>query len=389
MIRALLVDLDDTLLRNDISRFIPAYLELLATDLVSFGPPERVLPALQRGTQAMLSNADPATTLLEAFLRGFCDTLGADRQTVEGAIHRFYAETYPRLAGLTSPMDGAADLLRTAADHGMEIAIATNPLMTYHAVEQRLGWAGVPPSAFRYSVITAVEGFHFAKPRPAYFAEILARLGRLPNEALMVGNDPGEDLRPAASIGIRGFLVTDAPDDERPGGSLVEARRWILDEQHKAAPVEPDGGALIARLEGQLAGLLGAIGDLDGAGLDRPLVAGGLSPLEVVCHLRDVDREVNLPRLEAFLGEEDPFLSAVDTDAWIVERDYNRENPAGAAAGFIEARKAVLLRLRDLDEPQWSRTARHALLGPITLVGWIAVLAQHDLRHVGQVRAAG
>lgn len=389
MIRALLIDLDDTLLRNDVSRFLPAYLGLLAGDLAGFGPSEKVLSGLQRATQSMLTNTDPATTLMDAFFRAFCETTGADRSEVAEAIHRFYTATYPRLASLTAPMEGAAELLRTAADLGLEIAIATNPLMTRHAVEQRLEWAGVAASSFPYTVITTVEDFHFAKPRPAYFAEILARLGRLPEEAVMVGNDAGEDLKPAASLGMRCYQVRLSPDEAWPGGSLVAARDWLLKVGPPEPRREPVSSALIARLEGQAAGLLGAIAALDGAALDRPAEPGSLSPLEVVCHLRDVDREVNLPRLGAFLNDEVPFLSAVDTDAWIVERDYNQEDPSTAAAEFIEVRKAVVAKLRSLDDAQWKRKARHALLGPITLAEWIAVLAEHDLRHVGQVRPAG
>jgi len=38
MTRALLVDLDDTLLENDVGRFIAAYFDLLAGDLSAFGP---------------------------------------------------------------------------------------------------------------------------------------------------------------------------------------------------------------------------------------------------------------------------------------------------------------------------------------------------------------
>ncbi|HSR46360.1 MAG TPA: DinB family protein [Anaerolineales bacterium] len=388
MIRALLVDLDDTLLENDVSRFLPAYLGLLTKDLSAFGPPDRVVGAVQRGTEAMLANADPAVTLLEAFFRGFTEVSGGPTAPVAEAIRRFYAESYPSLSRLTRPMVGAGDLLKEAAGRGMTIAVATNPLMTRHAVEQRLEWAGVPPSSFPYAVITTVEQFHFAKPRPAYYAEVLARLGCLPTEAVMIGNDPGEDLGPAASLGARGFLVGPTQHPEWPSGDLLQARTWLQALADHPGEADSRPAALVARLEGQLAGLLGVIQGVDPAGLSRIAAPGALSPLEVICHLRDVDREVNLPRLERILLEDDPFLSAVDTDKWIVERGYLGEDPAAAVAGLVETRKLVIARLRDLNETEWSRTARHALLGPITLAGWIAVVTEHDLRHVGHVRVA-
>lgn len=388
MIRTLLIDLDDTLLENDLARFLPASLDLLTRDLAAFGPPDLVLEAIQRGTRAMLANADPAVTLLDAFFRGFTQVSGGPIHPVAEAIDRFYAESYPRLSTLSSPKAGAPDLLQAAIDRGLTIAVATNPLMTRHAIEQRLAWAGAPTSAFPYAVVTTVEQFHFTKPRPAYYAEVLARVGCLPSEAIMIGNDPDEDLRPAASLGVRGYLVGSHPQGDWPTGDLTQALAWLLAEVDRPGPWDGAPASLIARLEGQLAGLLGIIEGVGPDGLSRSAKPGLLSPLEVICHLRDVDREVNLPRIDLLLREDNPFLSAVNTDDWIVERGYIREDPRRAVADLVEVRKAVLERLRGLSETHWTRTARHALLGPITLAGWIAVVAEHDLRHVGRIQVA-
>ncbi|MBM2842841.1 MAG: DinB 2 protein [Anaerolineales bacterium] len=65
MIQALLVDLDDTLLENDLGKFIPAYFDLLAGELAPFGPKDQILGALLAGTKAMLGNEDPERTLAQ------------------------------------------------------------------------------------------------------------------------------------------------------------------------------------------------------------------------------------------------------------------------------------------------------------------------------------
>lgn len=385
MIRSLLVDLDDTLLENDVSRFLPAYLGLLARDLSRLGRPDVVMAAIQHGTQAMLNNVDPARTLLDAFLSGFAEVAGVDPDRTAEAIHRFYAETYPSLSSLTRPKDGSRELLRGALAKGWTIAVATNPLMTRAAVNQRLAWAGVPAETFPYAVVTTAEHFHFAKPRSAFYGEVLARLGCLPDEAAMVGNDLQEDLHPAASLGMRAFHLTSSPPGTFPGGDLGKALEWLEEADGTPAPAGDLPESLIARLEGQLAGLLGSLTPIRAGRLGPAEPPGTLSPLEVIAHLRDVDREINLPRLERILQEDDPFLSAVDTDQWIQERNYRQEEPTEAIAGLVAARKAVLARLRSLPKEAWNRTARHALLGPITLSEWIAVLTEHDLRHIGHV----
>ena len=43
---------------------------------------------------------------------------------------------------------------------------------------------------------------------------------------------------------------------------------------------------------------------------------------EIICHLRDVEQEVNLPRLKKIIQENNPFIHGVDSDRWADERDY-------------------------------------------------------------------
>ena len=82
MIQALLVDLDDTLLANDVARFLPAYFDLLASDLSVFAPKDQVLTALLAGTKAMLGNEDPELTLAAVFYRSFEAAVGAGQEKV-------------------------------------------------------------------------------------------------------------------------------------------------------------------------------------------------------------------------------------------------------------------------------------------------------------------
>jgi hypothetical protein len=203
----------------------------------------------------------------------------------------------------------------------------------------------------------------------------------------MVGNDATEDLEPAAALGMPVFHVTSTPADGRPSGDLTAASRWLTSLADIESPPVNEPHALIARFEGQLAAMLTKLSLVGEAGLRRPTAPGTLAPLQVVCHLRDVDREVNLPRLKVFLEKDDPFFSSVNTDDWIEARAYIQEDAAIAIGGFVATRKEVTAALRGLSAAQWQRRARHSLLGPITLTDWIAVLAEHDLRHVAQVIA--
>jgi len=89
---------------------------------------------------------------------------------------------------------------------GLEVVVATNPIFPIHAVRQRIDWAGLGDINFKH--VTSYEHCHFCKPNPDYYREIVDRIGRQPQECLMVGNDVEEDLA-AAKIGMKTYLVTD------------------------------------------------------------------------------------------------------------------------------------------------------------------------------------
>ena len=77
---------------------------------------------------------------------------------------------------------------------------------TTYATASRIRWAGLTPEDFE--LITTYENIGCCKPNPAYYQEILRRLGAEPGDCLMVGNDTGEDMI-AETLGIKTFLLTD------------------------------------------------------------------------------------------------------------------------------------------------------------------------------------
>jgi len=106
---------------------------------------------------------------------------------------------------------------------------------------------------------------------------------------------------------------------------------------------------------------------------------------EIICHLRDVEIEVNLPRIVKITSEENPFLSGFSTDDWAEQREYNRQDPFKALADFIQARVEVIQLLEELDAGGWNRPARHAIFGPTILQELAGFISQHDKNHIQQI----
>ena len=105
---------------------------------------------------------------------------------------------------------------------------------------------------------------------------------------------------------------------------------------------------------------------------------------EIICHLRDVEREVNLPRIRKLLAEENPFLVGENTDPWAGERHYAGQDGQKALADFITARKETLGLLKGLGT-EWSRMARHTIFGSTTLQELVGIVAGHDRAHIHQI----
>ena len=388
MITAVLIDLDDTLLDNNVSHFIPFYLKELGAHLAQYADPECVINEVLMGSQAMIQNLDPTIPLSQVFADYFYPTLRVREEDLQPAIHDFYTNIFPTLHTLTHPIPAAKQLVERALEAGREVVIATSPLFPRIAIEHRLAWAGIPDDRYPYSLITSYEDFHFAKPHMAYYAEILGRLGKPAHEVAMIGNDPKDDLEPAQAMGIHVFHVSTSPLNSYPGGTLEDAIVWLA-ETDETLPPNPvtEPAVLLALLRGYLAAFIGQVDNLPEEVWDRRPEAGEWALNEIICHVRDVENEVFFPRVEAITTHHEPHLSAFDTDQWALERDYLHQSGPEALQAFVQARLKTISYLETCDAEIWSRPARHAIFGPTTLTELVAINTDHDLVHLAQVRS--
>lgn len=212
MVRAVLFDLDDTLLANSMDVFLPAYFRTLTRHLDHLVPSQDLVSELMRATEAMNASSDQRFTNEQTFASVFYPALEPERSTVEMAFERFYAEEFPKLRAFTRRRPEARCLVEWALEQGLQVAVATNPLFPRVAVEQRLAWAGVPVDEIDYALVTTYENMHATKSDIAYYREVVERLGRRPSECLMVGDNWDMDVVPASSIGIRVYWVTEGSD---------------------------------------------------------------------------------------------------------------------------------------------------------------------------------
>ena len=206
MIDTVLFDLDGTLLPMDQDAFVESYMGLLAKKLAPYGyDPRHLVAGVWTGTRAMVEN-DGTKTNEEVFWEDFCHIFGADARKDEPLFEEFYAADFAQARTVCGFAPEAAQVVALLKEKGVTVALATNPLFPAIATRQRIRWAGLEPEDFE--LVTTYENSRFCKPNPEYYREVVKKLGKCPENCLMVGNDVGEDMLPARKAGLEVFLLT-------------------------------------------------------------------------------------------------------------------------------------------------------------------------------------
>ena len=205
-IKAVLFDLDGTLLPMDQDEFTNGYFKLLTAKAAPRGyEPKALADAVWAGTAAMVRN-DGSKSNEDAFWAEFARIYGPDALADKELFDAFYADEFTQAQALCGYAPGAADSVYRAKELGFRVALATNPIFPRSATLHRISWAGLQPADFE--LFTCYENSSLCKPNPAYFADVAARMGLGPEECLMVGNDATEDMA-AREVGMDVFLLTD------------------------------------------------------------------------------------------------------------------------------------------------------------------------------------
>lgn len=240
-VRAVLFDLDGTLLELDMARFLPVYLQRLASYVADLFEPEDFVHQLMRATAAVIGNRDRSRTNERVLYDTFWSGLDPDRHPgarperraeAMARFDRFYRTEFGRLRHLARPRPEASRVVAAARARGCKVVLATSPVFPRVAIEERLRWAGL--DAGQFDLVTTLENMHTCKPQPDYYYEVAARVGVEPVHCLMVGNDLRDDIAPAARAGMRVYVVEglvvneDEPGAPRaPRGSLGQLLAWM------------------------------------------------------------------------------------------------------------------------------------------------------------------
>ena len=205
-IKAVLFDLDGTLLPMDQDKFVGAYFKLLTARLATIGYDPKVFgDCLYKGVAAMVMN-DGTCLNEKRFWDVFTAMFGEEAMKDKPFVDEFYRTEFNQVQQSCGYSSMAKEIVNTVRARGLRPILATNPLFPAMATENRMRWAGLEPEDFEY--YTVYDNSHYCKPNPKYYLEILEKIGCKPEECVMVGNDVGEDML-VEELGMKTFLLTD------------------------------------------------------------------------------------------------------------------------------------------------------------------------------------
>lgn len=381
MIKAVLLDLDNTLIRNPDRAFAMAFLQQLDAFVVSQWQHTDFSRHLVSGIKAQQEPREPADTNYHVMRKAIQQTLDIDDTELRTILNTFYAEIYPRLRDCISPVHDASVLVDDLLASGYAVVIATNPLYPLDAVQQRLRWGGLPDDPGTYALVTHLDNMHFSKPDPAYFAEILARVGIEPDEAVVIGDSLHNDIEPARQLGLHTYHIS--PDHNHTITALhdqIMRHNWFETLLHRR--LQPQ--MIAPQYRGNIGAMYGFLDTVQPHFWTQQPDPDEWSILQIICHLAESEQTVQRPRLQHILNEDNPFLKAPRSPLG-PEMPACDEDGHKAAAAFVHERRITLDFVQALTRDDWQRPARHSIFGPTSLLEMAHFTAQHDRMHLIQL----
>ena len=147
-------------------------------------------------------------------------------------------------------------------------------------------------------------------------------------------------------------------------------------------------GERLARLAATPRELTAQLSTAAAATLTRRPAPSAWSPVEVICHLRDLEESFH-ERVSLILTSDEPCFATTNPDRWAEERQYLRNDPHAAARAFARRRAETLALLHEAGAGDWSRAGRQLdSRGRRTIDDFVTLIAWHDDNHLAQLARA-
>lgn len=205
MLKAVLFDLDNTLLPMNEEEFIKVYFSLVCKKLAPLGfEPKKLVKTIWGGTYQMISN-DGKCSNSKVFWTYFENVYGINKEDYEPIFDDFYKNEFKKTRVTCRDNPYSRDIIKILKDKGLKIILISNPIYPKQAYVTRMAFAGFKEEDFDY--IATYDNSSYSKPNPKFIEEVLVKNNLKKDEVIVIGNSFENDIEPAQKLGIKTYLV--------------------------------------------------------------------------------------------------------------------------------------------------------------------------------------
>ncbi len=214
MIKAIMFDLDGTLLPMNEEEFTKGYFGLICARLAPKGyDKNELINVIMLGTKNMVKN-NGLKTNEQVFWETFESFYGKEKLEDKKLFDDFYLNEFKKTIMFCGKNEKARELIDFVKHKGLKLILASNPLFPKNGMITRMGFVNLKENDFDY--ISSYENCHYSKPNPKFYEEMLEKNNLKPDEVVYFGNSEKEDL-PAKDAGIKTYLISNENVENKIG----------------------------------------------------------------------------------------------------------------------------------------------------------------------------
>ena len=187
MLKAVLFDLDGTLLPMHEFEFIQQYGELLGIKMSKLGLDGNKLGKLIWTSMDLMNLSDGSKSNDEIFDQTFITFYGDEAKKYKDILLDYYANEFSGTKNICKDNPLAKPIVNFVKKNNLLCILATNPVYPKVATINRLNFLGLKESDF--DMITYHENSRYTKSNPKYYLDLLAKFNLKPEEVILFVNN--------------------------------------------------------------------------------------------------------------------------------------------------------------------------------------------------------
>lgn len=208
MIKAIMFDLDGTLLPTDDKEFTKTYFKLLCQKFMGLGyDKDKIMGSVLKGVELMRNNEGKCFNR-EVFWNNFKKEHNLDSEEEMYSIFtEFYLNEFKQTKLVCEENPYASKVVKFCREKGLKTILSTSPFFPIEGVTTRLEFVGLKEDDFDY--ISYCDNSTYSKPNIKFYEEILNNVKLEPHEVIMFGNSEKDDGKPTKKLGIKTYMLGD------------------------------------------------------------------------------------------------------------------------------------------------------------------------------------